>query len=182
MKELSPGDIVALSGPVIEPCFLIEIELDEVLYLSTRQRYEYGDIVYESGLVQGLQISQSEVSFGLINEGYQYTTPALNGAYQRAPVRVLWSQGLRNPRIVESGYFADGYYVEDNREPPMLVFQGNVASFGSITTILGVVATRSAARHYPTKRVLPPIANFVRPEGTVISFGDYVFRLEARDS
>jgi len=182
MKPISPEAAGALAGPVIEPCFLIEIELDEVMHLSTRQRFEYGGVTYEPGKVQGLQVSQSEAQFGLINEQYQHTTPALTGAYQRAPVKVWWTQGEEPAQlIVDDGYFAEGYYDSESREPPTLLFQGNLSHFTQITSILGVVASRSAARHYPAKRVLPPIANYVRPEGTVFQFGSFTFRLEPRD-
>lgn len=182
MKELTPEVIEALAGPVVEPCFLIEIELDDVMHLSTRQRFEYGGITYEPGLVQGLQISQSEASFGLVNKNFQHTTPALMGSYQRAPVKIWWTEGHEMSHLlVEEGYFDEGYYDPDNRASPTLLFQGNVTQFTQITSILGVVATRSAARHFPTKRVLPPIANFVRPEGTVIQFGNYTFRIDPRD-
>lgn len=183
MKELTPEVIETLAGPVVEPCFLIEIELDDVMHLSTRQRFEYGGITYEPGLVQGLHISQSEASFGLVNEGYKHTTPALTGAYQRAPVRVWWTDGAEpTPLLVDDGYFSEDYYDADGRQAPTLVFRGNVMQFSQITSVLGVVATRSAARRYPTQRVLPPIANFVRPEGAVLQFGTTTFRLEPRDS
>lgn len=182
MKSLSPETIAALAHAVQEPCFLIEIELDEVMHLSTHGRYEVGGTVYEPGKVQGLQVTVDQASFGLVNEDFRHTMPALTGAYQRAPVKIWWTQGLEQAHlIVDSGYFAEGYYNPDDREAPMLVFQGNVSQFDQITSVLGVVATRSAARHYPSLRVLPPIANFVRPEGTVIQFGNFTFRLDPRN-
>lgn len=163
MKILPPDIEEALAGPVIEPCFLIEITLDETRYLSTRQRYEFGGTVYEPGHVQGLRIAQDQLTFGLINEDHRYTTAALMGTYHRAPVRV---------------WLADGSPIGG---PPILLFSGNLVQFSQITTVLGVVATRSAARRYPALRVLPPVANFVRPEGTQLVVGSTLFRIEARD-
>lgn len=181
MKVL-PSDIGSmLAGPVVEPCFLIELEMDELLFLSTRQRYEFGGKVYEPGHVQGLRIAQDQLTFGLINEEHRYTTSALMGVYHRAPVRVWLTDGIATSYpLIEPGYVEDGYYIEEPRTPPILLFSGNVVQFSQITTVLGVVATRSAARSYPALRVLPPIANHVRPEGTQLSVSGNLFRLEAR--
>lgn len=181
MKELSPEALEWLNSSPIEPCFLIEIELDEVMRLSTRQRYEMDGVVFEPGHVQGLRVTQSEVSFGLVNEDHRYTTPALMGSYQRAPVKVWWTEGFDLRLLIERGYVAEGYYTEDGRPAPTLIFQGNLSHFSQITSVLGVVATRSAARRYPTLRVLPPIANYVLPEGSIISLGGTTYRLEPRD-
>lgn len=182
MKSL-PADVTQwLNTPPIEPLFLIEIELGETLTLSTRQQYEYGGVVYESGKVQGLTIDQEDVSFGLINTDYQYTTPALRGEYHRELVRVWWAEGYpQRPLLIQEGYVADGYYVTEPRSGPVLIFEGNISAFDQIDEVLGVIATRSAARHYPAMRVLPPIANFVAPSRTVIAWGDYTIRLDPRD-
>lgn len=181
MKELSPEALDWLNSSPIEPCFLIELELDEVLHISTRQRYEHDGMVFEPGHVQGLRVTQSEVSFGLINEGHRYTTPALMGAYQRAPVKVWWTEGYYWPLLIEAGYVEDGYYHDSGPPVPTLIFQGNLSHFSQITSVLGVVATRSAARRYPTLRVLPPLANYVLPEGSIISLGGTTYRLEPRE-
>lgn len=182
MKILPPDIEEALAGPVIEPCFLIEIALDETRYLSTRQRYEFAGIVYEPGHVQGLRIAQDQLTFGLVNEGHRYTTAALMGTYHRAPVRVWLADGIQSGwPLIEPGYVEEGYYNPEARTPPILLFSGNLVQFSQITTVLGVVATRSAARRYPALRVLPPVANFVRPEGTQLVVGGTLFRIEARD-
>src|SRR5690349_14466510 len=132
MKVLPPDTQAWLENqPNIAPCFLIDITLDEPLHLSTRQEVAYGGVTYTSGRIVGeLQISQDEASFGVINEGYKYTTPALTGVYQRTPVKIWWYESA-----------------------PILLFEGNVSHFDQITSVLGVVASRSAARRYPTLRV-----------------------------
>lgn len=168
--------------PNIAPCFLIEIQLDETLHLSSRQEFTYAGITYKSGRIVGeIQISQDEASFGVINESYKYTTPALTGVYQRAPVKIWWSEGagIQIP-IVDPGYFEDLYYTIEERRAPILVFQGNLSNFDQITSVLGVVASRSAARRYPTLRVLPPVANYVAPDGAVFTLNGNTYRLESR--
>lgn len=184
MKDLTPEELEFLDNDAgIRPGYLIEIELDEKMYLSTGVEYEYDGQTYISGHVQGLRVTPDSVTFGLVNEDYRYTTPALLGDYQRAPVRVYWSSGYPKPRLlIEEGYVEDGYYDTDNRPEPFLLFDGNISRFTQITTVLGVEATRSAARRYPSIRVLPPIANYVKPEGTVIKFGDNIIKLEPRSS
>lgn len=183
MKALSPEVLSLLQRHAQNPCYLIEIELDEVLHLTTRDGgYEYDSITYVGGKVQGLQVSQERASFGLINEDYKYTTPALLGAYQRAPVKIWWTDGRNQLQpLIEPGYVDDDYYIIPDQIDPILIFDGHVTQFSQITSVLGVVATRSAARRYPTLRVLPPIANFVKPEGSIIQFGNTIFRLEPRD-
>lgn len=181
MKEFPDRTESLLSGPVIEPCFLIEITLDETLHLSTRQRYEYQGITYEPGLVLGLSLDIDRVAFEIINQDYQHTNSVLLGHYQRAPVRVWWVEGLEPRRpLIQPGYVAPGYYDEDYRYAPTLIFRGNVSEFNPVDKTLGITATRSASRRYPTKRVLPPIANFTRPEGTVLVLGGSTYRLESR--
>lgn len=184
MKDLPIEITDFLNAPSINPCFLIEIELDEVLYLSTRQDFLFGGKVYEKGRITGGPvISQNDVAFAIINENFKYTTPALTGVYQRAPVKVWFSEGAAVPiPLVEPGYFEEGYYTLDERRAPILVFEGNVSAFNQITTVLGVVASRSAARRYPTMRVLPPIANYVMPSGSIITINGNTYRLEPRNA
>lgn len=159
MKVLPPDTQAWLENqPNIAPCFLIDITLDEPLHLSTRQEVTYGGVRYSAGRTAGeLQISQDEASFGVINDLYKYTTPALTGVYQRAPVKIWWFESS-----------------------PILLFEGNISHFNQITSVLGVVASRSAARRYPTLRVLPPVANYVAAEGSVFTIGSNTYRLEAR--
>lgn len=166
----------------IRPGYLIEIDLDERRYLSTGVEYKLGETTYESGHVQNLRVAQDTVTFGIVNQDYRYTTPALMGVYQRAPVKVYWSSGFPLPHLlVEEGYVEEGYYDIDNRPDPILIFEGNISRFTQITSILGVEATRQADRMYPTLRVLPPLANYVRTEGTVFRFGENTMRIEPRD-
>ena len=184
MKVL-PAEVKAWleNQPNIAPCFLIEVELDETLYLSSRQEFTYGGITYQPGRIVGdIQISQDDASFGIINESYKYTTPALTGVYQRAPVKIWWSEGaaVQIP-IVDPGYFEDLYYTIEERRAPILLFDGNISNFDQITSVLGVVASRSAARRYPTLRVLPPVANYVAPEGAVFTLNGNTYRLESRN-
>ena len=183
MKELPVEVEEGLDAPTIEPTLLIELELDEPLYLSTWGEYTYGEKTYVPGyVIDQPEISQDQCAFSIINEDYRHTTAALTGAYLRLPVSIYWSDGAPVPfPIVEPGYFEEDYYEWDGRPAPILLFRGNLTQFTQITSVLGVVATRSAARRYPTLRVLPPIANFVRPEGAIVHFGDYTFRLEPRD-
>lgn len=159
MKVLPPDTQAWLENqPNIAPCFLIEITLDETLHLSTRQEVTYGGVTYAAGRTAGeVQISQDEASFGVINDSYKYTTPALTGVYQRTPVKIWWFESS-----------------------PILLFEGNVSHFDQITSVLGVVASRSAARRYPTLRVLPPVANYVAAEGSVFTIGGNTYRLESR--
>lgn|SRR5690625_1045448 len=184
MKQLSPIHSYWLDGDhTIKPRFLIEIELDEVLHLSTGDTITDDDSKeWIGGLVQGLRIGQDTATFGLVNDSYKYTTPALTGDYQRAPVKI-WAFATPSiepyMEIVDDGYVDPGYY-DLSRGDPLLVFQGNISRFTQITTILGVEATRSAARQYPRLRVLPPIANYLKPEGSVITFGDQTYILEPR--
>lgn len=183
--KILPAEVTAWldNQPGISPCFLIDIELDETLHLSTRQEFTFGGITYESGKIAGdVQISQDDASFGIINESYKYTTPALTGVYQRAPVKIWWSEGapVQIP-IVDFGYFEEFYYTVDDRRSPILLFEGNISQFDQITSVLGVVASRSAARRYPTLRVLPPVANYVAPEGAVFTLNGNTYRLESRN-
>jgi len=182
MREFPPDTESLLSAHVVEPCFLIEITLDQVYRLSTRQSYEYAGLTFEPGKVLSLTIDLDRVTFAIVNEGHEHTTPALMGQYQRAPVRVWWVEG-REPRMppIEPGYVEEGYYEVEDRNAPVLVFRGNVTDFNPIDLTLSITATRSAARRYPTKRVLPPVANFTRPEGTILVIGGSTYRLEARE-
>lgn len=160
MKVLLPDTQAWLENqPNIAPCFLIDITLDEPLHLSTRQEVTYSGVTYAAGRTAGdVQISQDEASFGVINELYKYTTPALTGVYQRTPVKIWWYESA-----------------------PILLFEGNVSHFDQITSVLGVVASRSAARRYPSLRVLPPVANYVAAEGSVFTIGGNTYRLESRN-
>lgn len=169
----------------IRPTFLIVIELGETLHLTTMDAdYVYEDTSYIAGQIVGdVQISQDQASFGLVNVDYQYTTPALTGVYQRAPVKIWWTDNEnRLPPLIEPGYVDDDYYIIPPQREPILLFDGHVSHFDQITSVLGIVASRSAARRYPTLRVLPPIANYVAPEGTVITLGGNTYRLESRNS
>lgn len=165
----------------IRPCYLIEMKLGVDRKFSTGQEYELNGETYEAGQVQKLRLTQSSAQFGVINDNYAHTTPALNGNYQRAPVKVYWATGFPiSPPIVQPGYVADGYYNLDDRPAPVLLFDGNLDQFTQITTVLGVKATRSAVRSYPKLRVLPPLANYVRSEGALIEFGGNVLRLQQK--
>lgn len=164
----------------IRPCYLIEITLDKKYYFSTRQQYESASHTYEPGHVQNLRLSRDSVQFGVVNADYTHTTPALMGDYQRSPVKVFWSSGFPPVPLIQHGYVMDGYYIEDGRPEPTLLFDGNIYQFTQITTVLGIKATRSAVRSYPKVRVLPPLANFVRKQGAIIEFGNNVLRLQPR--
>lgn len=184
MMTLPPDTLALLNRRVQTPTYLIEIELGALYLLSTRGDYadEEGDPKWEGGKVVGeLQIDQDSAAFGIVNEDYRFTTPALSGTYHRAPVRIWWADGAEYlPLLIDTGYVADGYYDEGHRLDPILVFDGHVSEFDQISTVLGVVAQRSAARRYPSTRALPPIVNYARPEGSVVVLGGTPFRLEPR--
>lgn len=170
-----------LNGPIVEPRFLIKLEFDEPLYLSTRGDYKHEGINYESGLVHELKVTSDEATFGLVNSGYAHTLPAIKGEYHRAKVKVWWVRSeMESIPIVEGGYFEEGYYDWKDWAGPYLVFSGRVDNFSQISSVLGVVATRSADRRFPAMRVTSPLANYLRPKGAVIQAGDSTFRLDPR--
>src|SRR5690625_2462988 len=182
MRELNQEALDLLYDRTnIRPAYLIEIDLGTTQYYSTGVKYEHGGLTYEAGRVQGLRVGGENATFGLMNENYEHTTPALTGQYQRAPVKIYWASGYKTPVLLhEPGYVEEGYYDADWRPDPILVFEGNISRFTQITTVLGVEVTRSAAKRYPSMRVLPPIANYVRTEGITLSFAGGLLRLDPR--
>lgn len=163
MKTLDPVVQTQLDNPAAQRVYLVKIHLDVERNICTAiNGYTFGGEYYEPGWLIGLEVDQDAARLGIMNRDFQFTRGALMGEYQRAPVKVWWAHP--DPLV----------------HAPILLLDGNISHVSQITTVLGIVASRFGALAYPVIRALPPIANFITPQGSVLTIGATQYRIESR--
>lgn len=181
MKDLTPTQLARVTGPVTEPMFLVQIELDAPMHLSTHDTTTWNGQTWISGTLNLYNVNPEGTSLRIHNTDYRYTTPALQGAYQRKPVKIWQAYGTGQlANYFEPGYITPGYISGPPLGEPLLVFDGLISAIPEIGEWLRIELTRSPPRRYPRWRVLPPRANHLTPAGAVIVFGGESYRLESR--
>mgnify|MGYP001075937569 CR=1 FL=1 len=179
MKELSAAQLAVTAGPVTAPCYLIEIELDQPYYLSTRQQTVHEGQTFVPGSIKLGQISLEGASLAVDNRNDRHTAAAMDGDYMRKRVRIWWAYGdtLGVP-YAEAGYWDEGYTddPETLSAAPILCFDGIIYATPQVGDWMTIDARREPARLYPTERVRAPKANFVPRSGYTFTFdgGTYI--------
>lgn len=181
MRALTPEQLERVEGPVTQPMYLVQIELDAPMHLSTREELSWNGQTWLNGLIHLDRVGPDSASLRIHNSDYRYTTPALQGAYQRKPVRIWWGYGAgQYAEYFAPGYIAPGYVRGPSLGEPILLFDGLISAIPEIGEWLRIELTRSPPRRYPRWRVLPPRTNHLTPAGAVIVFGGESYRLESR--
>jgi hypothetical protein len=183
MKFLTPNQMTVLAARVQQPRYLIEIELDQQYYLAVGETAEIGGNTYESGRVSGLNFNERSWTFDFFNENFEHTMPSLLGYYLRKPARLFLRTRDEAIYVDENGEAyadEDGVVYGTPESPPMVIFSGNISTVESIDDWLRIVVERNVGRRYPSQRIGPPLANYTRPAGSVISFNNTIYRIIRR--
>lgn len=165
------------------PVYLVEITLDQPYTLSTAQPLNWNGKSWINGLIGDgtLQATPDNASFAIENMDDRFTAAALNGGFQRQPVKIWWAYGLGEyGEYFEEGYIDDDYIQGPEIGKPELLFSGLISATPEIGMWLRIEATRATPRGYPRLRVRPPIANHLTPSGANIVFGGETYRVETR--
>lgn len=162
MITLSPEQEAAVAGPVTAPQFLIEIELDQPYFFSTRADVTVDGNAYVAGDVQLGRVSHDHADLMVINTDYRHTGNALDGVYLRSPVRVLWA------------YDQDA----DPAPAPIVLFEGIISANPQVGEWLSVTCRRTPPRVYPFTKLRPPLANHLPSAGYMLQFDGQVLRIE----
>jgi len=155
VRTLDAGQITATDGPVTEPQYLVDIELDIPLFLSSRA--DVGG--YTAGLLRMGRVAPDSVELLIENYDYRHTTNAQDGVYLRKPVKIWWAYG---------------------DETRILMFDGVVFGTPMISEWLSVTVRREPPRLYPFTKLRQPLANFLPSAGYVIQFDGQVLKIEGR--
>lgn len=162
MITLSPEQEAAVAGPVTEPQFLIEIELDQPYFFSTRKTVLLGGANYVAGDVRLGRVSRDSAELMINNHDYRHTNDALDGVYMRAPVRILWA------------YNQDASPAPD----PIVLFEGIISATPQPGEWLSVTCSRTPPGVYPFTKLRPPLANHLPSAGYMLQFDGQVLRIE----
>lgn len=162
MITLSPEQEAAVAGPVTAPQFLIEIELDQPYFFSTRADVTVDGNTYVAGAVQLGRVSHDSAELMINNHDYRHTGNALDGAYLRSPVRVLWA------------YDQDA----DPAPAPIVLFEGIISATPQVGNWLSISCRRTPPRVYPFTKLRPPLANHLPSAGYMLQFDGQVLRIE----
>jgi len=183
MIELSNAQLTQVSAAVTKPCYLVNIELDYMERLSTRESVDLGFVSYESGRVRIGSLNSERAQIQVRNDDYKYTVNALQGMYQRRPIEIRWAYGVMESldRFLPDDYDVDfesvgGAYISQ----PILMFDGFVTAVTAVDEWITIEASRASISKYPRLRVTGATAKYVTPSGTVLVFSGETYRVEQR--
>lgn len=162
MINFSPEQEAAVAGPVTEPQYLIEIELDQPYFFSTRAGVFWDGNAYGAGEVQLGRVSHDSAELTIDNHDFRHTGNALDGYYLGSPVRVLWA------------YDQDA----DPAPAPIVLFDGIISATPQVGDWLAVSCRRTPPRVYPFTKLRPPLANHLPSAGYMLQFDGRVLRIE----
>lgn len=181
MRTLTTAQDATVAGPVSEPQYLVEINLDQPYYWSTRASRDYNGETYALGGIQVVRVSPDACELRMDNHDYTYTRGALEGDYLRGEVKVYWAYEAKAEALyVERGYWESGYTAEydDTSPAPILLFDGVIDATPEIGEWLTIQCTRTPPKLYPFKKLRAPLANFLPSAGYVLQFDGQVLRIE----
>ena len=167
MITTSSSQDVQVDGPITEPCYVMQIDLDQPYLWSTRQRVEFDDMTFEPGSIQWGHLKNDELSFSFWNEDYRHSDNARSGAYARKRVRVWWAYG--------HGDDSDETYPD-----PILRFDGYINATPVIDSWISVIASQVPPKKFPSARLRPPFANHLPVAGYPVPFDGAILRVEGR--
>lgn len=181
MIDLTPEQEGAVSGPITEPQYLMQIDLDQPYFWSTRQNATFNDDQFVRSELQLGQITNDTANFQFRNEGCKFSAAAEDGVFHRNRVRIWWAYGPK-PGVyyVDPGYWDPGYTVEPDSDvpDPILLFDGLIYSMPVIDDWISVVARRTAPTLFPRKIIRPPIANHLPSPGYSVAFDGAILQIQ----
>lgn len=183
MISLSAAQQAAVDGPATLPQFLVEIQLEQSHYYSTRAERAYNGNTFIPGHVRLGRVTPDRAELWINNADYIHTDNALDGVYMRNSVKIWWAYDAAHaPRYVQKGYWQAGYTAEpDDTEPaPLLRFEGIISATPEIDNWISIVAERTPPRRYPFARLRPPFANHLPSVGYTLQFDSQVLRIEGK--
>ena len=176
MRSLSDNSTSAISAPITSPGYLVSIDFDDPLYLSTR-----GDILWNSQTwhsynirLSGLNVSSTSAAMTgtmtIADPDFSFTTLTLES-------------GIADRAINIYTFYGDAPGDDD----PVLIFEGvgDSASFSpstaqiSITLILSSSQKMMCPRRYISKALG---FNFLPPTGSIITWNNEQFVLQGSDT
>lgn len=183
MKTLTPEQLATVQAQVTGPRYLMEIELDEPRYWSTREPTEWNGNLFEMGYLRMGNVSNEQANFAFFNEDYVHTNNALNGVYMRRSVRIWWAYGpAKNGGVhyVNPGYWDEGYTIspEEGDPEPILKFEGMIFATPEINKWITVMARQTPPKRYPSPRLKPPFANHLPSAGYTVQFDSTALTIE----
>lgn len=181
MRQLGPNQRAVVEAQSTEPNYLIEIDLEETHYWSTRDVRSFLGNVFEPGFVSMGRVANGELSLSFWNGDYQYTESAVDGGFLRNGIKVWWAYGEKDTaRYVEEGYWEEGYVEEPGTAPPapILIFDGFIYSTPRIDQWIDIIARPTPPKFYPDRIIRRPIANFLPSPGYSIEFDGAILQIE----
>lgn len=185
MRELTPSQERAVTGPVTKTWHYLSVELDQVMgYTNGKERVIEG-IEYKKGHIGSLSYSAESASISIWNPDGIYTMDALMGKFYRNPVVIMTANGDNSgtdiKQLLEPDYVEPDYYETPLIGlEPIIVFSGHISDIERVDDYLHLVASRSLARKFPRGRIISPFANHTPRAGTVFYIGSRRFIVEGR--
>lgn len=184
MKYLDDALVERLLRRVQEPWYLVDITLDQEHHYTTGPAATINGVDYLPGHVTGLTMGADGCVLQVLNEGNQHTMPALRGAYQRNPVSVRLAEMPEALYEDQDGnYYLDQAgtpYEAASGVPGIHLLSGTISSIPVVNEWISVMVERTTGRRFPSQRIVPPMANHTRPEGTVIPINQSTYRILTR--
>ncbi len=157
MRTLSDNNAAAVGRTVTRPVFLVEIQLDPVLRLSSRGDIDVGSDTF---LGANIDVDLRAQRFSLFNEGLQWSAAFLDG---------LSGAGVKVWKVWGEGPFAS--------EDPDLFFDGRLGG-GTVGDRIEYALRPTDPLRTPRLYVTPPTFNHLPPAGTRIIAPGGTFQLE----
>ena len=181
MIILTTAQAATVAGPVSEPRYIVDIELDQPYHLSTRDDVSVNDALYTAGTLKLGKVSEETAELQIENFSYQHTQNAIAGVYMRNPVKIWWAYSAKEAAYyVQQGYWQEGYIEEpDSTEPGViLMFEGIISGTPDIDEWLSITAKRSAPKLFPFAKIRPPVANHAPNAGYSVPFDGALLKIE----
>lgn len=186
MRDLTTTQEQVYSGSNVQRQLLIEVELDQMYYFSTRaDQFSYDGNLYLAGFVRRpLGIVSSELAeFAIWNTNFEHTKNAKNGAYRQGYVRVMDGRGSKHTiPYVELGYHEEGYIegsTPNDVPEPITLHEGII--YSTTPTIEGwleIVSKPDPFNYYPSAKLRPPFANHLPMDGDTFEFDGAIMTIE----
>lgn len=182
MRTVLPLASGSIDRIITEPRYLIQLELDRVINVSTHDDLSIDGISWVQGEVQFMNASDTGAVFRIYNTNYKYTEGAVRGSYHLKPVTIYAAyprHGEWAPYIDDPDYVDPVYFVYTDAVAFFEIFSGRIAEITEIGEWLTIRCEKNETTRYPKVKLRSPLANHLPSPGTLIQWQGSTYRIEA---
>jgi hypothetical protein len=182
MRNVYPLAASSIDRIITEPRYLIQLELDTVINLSTHDELSIDGISWVQGNVQFINASDTAAVLRIYNTDYKYTQGAVRGSFHMNPVTIYaayprpdeWEPYIDDPDYVDTVYF-----VYTDVVAFFEIFSGRIAEITEIGEWLTIRCEKNETTRYPKVKLRSPLANHLPAPGALIQWQGETYRIDA---